>query len=97
MRYRCVLVEPDGSVSQNDYIEQGSQRYNDDDAHILARVGLHTLQFNFERGQKVILGPIEYECILCGEYSHSEATCPEACDLDTDDPFDEADYEEPVD
>lgn len=93
MRYRCQLFEADGSLASNDLIEEGESLFREDDAAILARSALHTLQYNFTNGTKVILGPAEYDCILCGSYEHSENGCPENCDLDSDDPFDERDYD----
>jgi hypothetical protein len=87
------LFTADGALDSDDLIEEGdASRWFEGDVHILSRAAVNTVQYNFKNGLKVILGPLEYECSLCGEYSHAEATCPELCDMD--DPFDEADYDD---
>lgn len=94
MRYRIQLFEPGENipVDNDDWVTQHEERYREDDAHILARVGVHTIQYNFVNGTKVILGPLEYECEWCDEFGHAIDSCPHF--TQTDDPVDEEDYQE---
>lgn len=94
MRYRVQLFEPneDTPVDNDDWVDQNSERYREDDVHILARVGVDTIQYNFTNGTKVILGPLEYECEWCDAYGHNIDSCPLFAESDT--PFNPEDYEQ---
>lgn len=93
MRYRCQLFEADGALASDDLIMEGESRWREDDVHILARVAVKTITYDFANGTRVILGPLQYECEWCGEYGHATGSCPAL--KETDDPVDEADYDLP--